>query len=66
MQLYGEDAEKSDEIARVISGIYHNIEETTADEAGKRLLVKPLINTFKIAFTKLRTSAPDLKVSNLD
>lgn len=65
MKLYNQDSTHSNEIAQAISGIYKNIEETTNDDAGKRLLIKPLINAYQIGITKPETPDGDLKVSNL-
>jgi len=65
MQIFNEDTEKADEIARAVSVIYYNIEETTGDKSGKHLLIKPLINAFKVAFEKPSEPSPELKVSNL-
>lgn len=65
MHVFNENVEKSDEIARAISVIYYNIEETTGDKAGKHLLIKPLLNAFKAAFDKTDDSTSELKVSNM-
>ncbi len=65
LQLYSKDATYSLEIARAISGIYSNIEEISEDDTGKRLLIKPLINAYKMGFSRSDELEPELKVSNL-
>ena len=65
LNVYSVDCFNVGEISEAIAGIYKNVVQTTEDKAGRKLLIKPLINTYKIAINVDFDNDNDLKVSNL-